>query len=78
MQTDDDKEQTTEIKLELVQTRAYNEGLQKLLEEKDKRIEDLTMEVEDLRGFAHYFKTVEVKQLEAPKIDVIKPWWKFW
>lgn len=37
-----------------------------MIVEKEKRIEDLTREVNTLNGFAHYFKTAEVKQIEAP------------
>jgi hypothetical protein len=51
-------------------------GMQRLLEEKDKRIDDRTREVETLNAFAHYFKNVEVKQIEAPGNK--KSWWKFW
>jgi predicted RNase H-like nuclease (RuvC/YqgF family) len=64
--------------VELVEVRAHFSGLQKLLEEKDKRIEDLTREVGTLNGFAHYFKNVEVKQIEAPAVEKVKPWWQFW
>lgn len=64
--------------VELVEVRAHFEGLQRLIEEKDKRIDDLTREVTTLNGFAHYFKTVEVKQIEAPAAEKVKPWWKFW
>jgi len=60
--------------LDIVQT-AYD-GTQRLIEEKDKRIEDLSKEVETLNVFAHYFKSVEVKQIEAPEAK--KPWWRFW
>lgn len=42
--------------VELVELRANVIGLQKLLEEKDKRIEDLTKLVEMLNVFANYFK----------------------
>ena len=52
------------------------EGIQRLTEEKDKRIEDLTKEVEMLNVFVHYFKTVEPKQIEAPGAK--KSWWQFW
>ena len=55
---------------------ANKEGLERLLEEKDKRIDDLTRENGTLNGFAHYFKNVEVKQIEAPGAK--KPWWQFW
>jgi len=64
--------------VELAEVRAHFEGLQRLLEEKDKRIEDLTREVTTLNGFAHYFKTAEVKQIEAPAAERKKPWYKFW
>lgn len=64
--------------VELAEVRAHFEGLQRLLEEKDKRIEDLTREVTTLNGFAHYFKTAEVKQIEAPIGERTKAWWKFW
>jgi Arc/MetJ-type ribon-helix-helix transcriptional regulator len=55
--------------VELAEVRAHFEGLRRLLEEKDKRIEDLTREVTTLNGFAHYFKTAEIKQIEAPAAD---------
>lgn len=71
--------------VELAEVRAHFEGLQRLTEEKDKRINDLTREVEGLQKqvetlnvFAHYFKSVEVKQIEAPAAEKVKPWWKFW
>jgi hypothetical protein len=64
--------------VELAEVRAHFEGLQRLTEEKDKRIDDLTREVETLNVFAHYFKNVEVKQIEAPAAEKVKPWWKFW
>jgi Arc/MetJ-type ribon-helix-helix transcriptional regulator len=54
------------------------EGIQRLTEEKDKRIDDLTKEVETLNVFAHYFKNVEVKQIESPASEKVKPWWQFW
>ena len=61
--------------LDIIQT-AYD-GTQRLIEEKDKRIEDLTKEVEMLNMFAHYFKNVEVKQIGVPA-EKKKPFWKFW
>jgi hypothetical protein len=71
--------------VELVEVRAHFEGLQKLLEEKTKTIDILNREVEGLQKeverldmFAHYFKSVEVKQIEAPVAEKVKPWWKFW
>jgi len=62
--------------LELAEMKGNYTGMQRLLEEKDKRIDDLTREVETLNAFAHYFKNVEVKQIEAPGDK--KQWWKFW
>jgi len=71
--------------VELVEVRAHFEGLQKLLEEKTKTIDILNREVEGLQKeverldmFAHYFKSVEVKQIEAPATEKVKPWWHFW
>lgn len=62
--------------LELAEMKGSYTVMQKLIEEKDKRIEDLTREVSRLDMFAHYFKNVEVKQIEAPGEK--KKWWKFW
>ena len=64
--------------IELVKLQGRNEGLNLLIEEKNKRIEGLTREVGTLNGFAHYFKKVEVKQIEAPIGEKVKPWWRFW
>ena len=71
--------------VELAEVRAHFEGLKRLLDEKDKRIENLNREVEGLQKeverldmFAHYFKSVEVKQIEAPAAEKAKPWWRFW
>jgi len=64
--------------VELAEVRAHFTGHQRLLEEKDKTIEILNREVETLNIFAHYFKNVEVKQIEAPAAEKVKPWWKFW
>jgi predicted RNase H-like nuclease (RuvC/YqgF family) len=71
--------------IELADIRARYEGLQVLLEEKDKRINDLTREVEGLKDgkktmeeFAHYFKSSEIKQIEAPAAEKKKPWYKIW
>jgi predicted nucleic acid-binding Zn-ribbon protein len=72
-----------EYKLSQAPNPAELEGLQKLLGEKDERIKDLSREIEGLKKeverldmFAHYFKSVEVKQIEAPGAK--KPWWKLW
>jgi predicted RNase H-like nuclease (RuvC/YqgF family) len=64
--------------VEIAEVRAHFEGLQSLVEEKDKRIDDLTREAETLNVFAHYFKNVDVKQIEAPAAEKKKPWYKFW
>jgi len=63
--------------LELARLQERNEGLNLVIAEKEKRIEDLTREVTTLNGFAHYFKTAEAKQIEAP-VEKKKPFWKFW
>jgi chromosome segregation ATPase len=62
---------------DLAELKGLYEGKLQLIEEKDKRIEDLSKEVERLDMFAHYFKNVEVKQIEAPATEK-KRWWKFW
>jgi hypothetical protein len=53
------------------------EGLQLLLQEKDERISDLKRETETLSTFAHYFKSLEYRRLEASteeiKVDVKEP-----
>jgi predicted RNase H-like nuclease (RuvC/YqgF family) len=64
--------------VELAELRGQHNVIQRLLEEKDKRIEDLSKEVERLDMFAHYFKNVEVKQIEASATEKAKPWWRFW
>lgn len=63
--------------VDLVRLQEWNDGLNLVIAEKEKRIEDLTREVTTLNGFAHYFKTAEVKQIEAPSTEK-KPWWRFW
>jgi chromosome segregation ATPase len=52
--------------VELAKAQERLQGLNIVIEEKNSRISDLTREIEDLRGFAHYFKNTEVKQIEAP------------
>lgn len=63
---------------EFAELKGLYEGKLQVIEEKDKRIEDLSKEVERLDMFAHYFKNVEVKQIEAPGAVKVKPWYKFW
>jgi predicted RNase H-like nuclease (RuvC/YqgF family) len=65
----EEKIRTAPDPVELAKVQAHYEGLQKLLEEKDKRIESLNKEVERLDMFTHYFKSVEVKQIEAPAVE---------
>lgn len=60
--------------VDLVRLQERNKGLNLVIAEKEKRIEDLTREVTTLNGFAHYFKTAEVKQIEAPAAEKVKPW----
>lgn len=62
--------------LELARLQERNEGLKLLLNEKEKRIQELTQYREDIGAFANYFKNVEVKQIEAPRTK--KKWWKVW
>ena len=67
-----------ELRHELDVAKTAYSGTQSLIEEKDKRIDDLIREVETLNVFAHYFKATDVKQLESPETIKVKPWWKFW
>lgn len=53
----------------LARLQATNNGLNLIVAEKEKRMEDLTREVERLDIFAHYFKNVEVEQIEAPAAE---------
>ena len=56
---------TPEYSQELPALRAQVEVLQLLLQEKDERINDLKKENERLDFYAHYFKSLEYKRLEA-------------
>lgn len=58
--------------MELAVTKKDNEGLRLVIEEKDRSIERLEKEVNRLDLFAHYFKNVDVKQLEAPAEQKVK------
>jgi Arc/MetJ-type ribon-helix-helix transcriptional regulator len=64
--------------VELAEMRGQHTVIQRLLEEKDKRIEGLEREVNTLNGFAHFFKNVDIKQIEAPADEKKKPWYKIW
>jgi len=46
------------------------QGLQLLLQEKDERISDLRRETETLSTFAHYFKSLEYRRLEASTEEI--------
>jgi hypothetical protein len=63
---------------ELVDLRARFEERQKLLDEKDKRIEELNEHKDIMSRFANYFSSAEPKLIEAPAAEKTKPWWKFW
>jgi len=64
--------------IELAKLQERNEGLNLLINEKEKRIEDLTKYKEDIGVFANYFKSNPVKQIEAPAAEKVRPWWRFW
>lgn len=62
--------------VELAEIKGHFEGLKIVLEEKDKRIEELNKHIEDISPFANYYKNKELKQLEAPANEKKKPWYK--
>jgi hypothetical protein len=64
--------------LELVKLQERNEGLNLLLEERSKRIGELTEHKENMSRFADYFRSTEPKLIEAPAAERKKPWWQFW
>jgi len=64
--------------IELAKLQERNEGLNLLINEKEKRIEDLTKYKEDIGVFANYFKSNPVKQIEVPAAEKVRPWWRFW
>jgi len=65
--------------IELAKLQERNEGLNLLISEKEKRIEDLTKYKEDIGAFANYFKSDKTKMLEAPaSAEKKRPWYKFW
>jgi hypothetical protein len=74
----EEKLRTAPDPVELAELKGLYAGTQKVIDEKDKRIEALEREVSRLDMFAHYFKNVEVKQIEAPIAEKVKPWYKFW
>jgi predicted RNase H-like nuclease (RuvC/YqgF family) len=65
--------------IELVKLQERNEGLNMLIEEKNRSIERLEKEVNRLDLFSHYFKSDKTKMIETPAAaDKKKPWWKVW
>ena len=65
--------------IELVKLQERNEGLNMLIEEKNRSIERLEKEVNRLDLFSHYFKSDKTKMIEAPAVaDKKKAWWKVW
>ena len=62
--------------VDLVRLQERNEGLNLVISEKDQRIEELNKHIEDINPFANFYKTKELKQIEAPGAK--KPWWRFW
>src|SRR5659263_165028 len=62
--------------IELAKLQERNESLNLLINEKEKRIEDLTKYKEDIGVFANYFKSNPVKQIEAPAAEKVRPWWR--
>jgi len=68
--------QETPDLVELAEIKGLYEGKMQVIEEKNKRIEALEREISRLDIFAHYFKNVDVKQIEAPAEK--KPRWQFW
>jgi energy-converting hydrogenase A subunit M len=63
---------------ELADLKARFEERQTLLEEKDKRIMELTEHKENMSVFANYFKSKTPEMIEAPVAERKKPWYKFW
>ena len=61
---------------ELVDLRARFEERQKLLDEKDKRIEELNEHKDIMSRFANYFSSTEPKLIEVPTTEKKKPWYK--
>jgi hypothetical protein len=63
---------------ELIKLQVTNEGLKSLLEEREKRIEEINSHYENIKSFANYFKSSEPKQIEVPAAEKKKPWYKIW
>lgn len=52
--------------LELARLQERNEGLNLVIAEKEKRIEELNKHIEDISPFANYYKNKELLKIEAP------------
>ena len=63
--------------LELVKLQERNQGLNLLLAEREKQIEELNEHKENMSRFADYFRSLEPK-IGSPATDKKKPWWRFW
>lgn len=59
--------------VEFVQLQARYEGLQEIIREKEEMIHILKQTNETLNTFAHYFKSMEVKQLQEFSTEESKP-----
>lgn len=62
--------------MEFVRLQERIEGLQSVLEEREKRIHELNSHYENISSFANYFKSNEPKLIEAPAADKKRPWYK--
>lgn len=64
--------------VDLVRLQERNDGLNLVIEEKNRSIDRLEKEVNRLDMFSNYFKSNHVKQIEAPAAEKRKVWYKFW
>ena len=62
--------------VELVKLQTENEGLKMVLEERNKRIEEISNHYENISSFANHFKSKEPLLIEAPAVEKKKPWYK--
>lgn len=64
--------------VDLVRLQERNDGLNLVIEEKNRSIDRLEKEVNRLDMFSNYFKSNPVKQIEAPATEKKKRWYEFW
>jgi predicted RNase H-like nuclease (RuvC/YqgF family) len=64
--------------VDLVRFQERNDGLNLVIEEKNRSIDRLEKEVNRLDMFSNYFKSNQVKQIEAPATEKKKRWYEFW